>query len=102
MRLWQERDAGLAPLAVTSPLYPGEEMTARVPLVGRLGDRLGNLVPGLEAAPGESQRTQPTAFCRPRRKPLILPSYAAGAEFVEFSATKSSARLLPWSWPVSG
>src|SRR5215212_9114055 len=27
---------------------------------------------------------------------------AAGADFVEFSATKSSVRLFPWNWPVSG
>ena len=33
--------------------------------------------------------------CRPRRKLLILLSYAAGAEFVEFSGTKSSARPFP-------
>ncbi len=40
--------------------------------------------------------------CRARRKPLILLSYAAGADFVEFSATKSSDRPFPWSWPASG
>jgi hypothetical protein len=33
--------------------------------------------------------------CRPRRKLLILLSYAAGAESVEFSGTKSSARPFP-------
>ena len=40
--------------------------------------------------------------CRPRRKPLILLSYAAGADFVEFSVTRSSDWPFPWSWPASG
>ena len=34
--------------------------------------------------------------CRPKRKPLISLSEAAEAEFVEFCATKSSARPFPW------
>ncbi len=39
--------------------------------------------------------------CRARRKPLTQLSYAAGADFMEFSATKSSDRPFPWSWPAS-
>ena len=33
--------------------------------------------------------------CRPRRKPLILLSYATGADFVEFSVTRPSDRPFP-------
>jgi hypothetical protein len=33
---------------------------------------------------------------------LILPSYAAGADFMEFSVTRSSDRPFPWSWSASG
>ena len=40
--------------------------------------------------------------CRPRPKPLILLSYAAGADFVEFFVTRSSDWPFPWSWPASG
>src|SRR5678816_209694 len=56
--LGQERDAGLTAGAMTAPLTPVEGMTMGVPVGRRLRDGCGDLVPGLEAAPGESQRAQ--------------------------------------------
>jgi hypothetical protein len=40
--------------------------------------------------------------CRSKFKPLILPREVADANFVEFSATRFSARPSPWPQPASG
>src|SRR5512134_2634495 len=54
----QEGDAGLAPWAMTPPLSPAEGMAVRVPVGSSLRDGLGDLVPGLEAAPGQGEGAQ--------------------------------------------
>src|SRR3712207_9543224 len=54
----QERDAGLATRPVTATAAPEEGVAVRVPVSGCLRDGLDDLVPGLEAAAGESQRAQ--------------------------------------------
>src|SRR3954468_21820006 len=56
--LGQERNAGLATRAMTAPPSPDEGMAVRVPVIGRLGDGLGDLVPGLEATACQGERTQ--------------------------------------------
>ena len=48
-----ERDARLTAWAMAAPLSPGEGVAVRVPVLGRLRDGLGDLVPGLEGASGE-------------------------------------------------
>src|SRR4051794_35945384 len=56
--LGQEGDAGLATRTMAASPSPGEGMAVRVPVVGRLCDGLGDLVPGLEAPPGQGEGAQ--------------------------------------------
>ena len=56
--LGQERDAGLTMRAMATPLSPSEGMAVRVPVVDRLRDGFGDLIPGLEATPGQGERAQ--------------------------------------------
>jgi hypothetical protein len=54
--LRQERDAGLAARAMAAPMAPVEGMAVGVPVLGRLRDSLGDVLPGLEATPGQGER----------------------------------------------
>src|SRR3954470_1610869 len=57
-RLGQECDAGLTTGTMAPPLSPDERMAVRVPVIGRLRDGGGDLVPGLEATSGQGKRVQ--------------------------------------------
>src|SRR3954451_12996532 len=54
----QERDAGPAVRAMAPPLAPDEGMTVRIPVLRCLRNGGGDLVPGLEATPGQGERAQ--------------------------------------------